>query len=261
MASRWIRWVLYHAVGVGMLLSMAVHPIRAEDFRIETKIFVGDAKQPASETTTLFSEKGVYDFIAEPQQVAVFMRPSGAKPGRFILLDGPNRIKTTLTTDQLTSTMDKLRTWAERQTDPFLQFAAKPQFKESFESGSGKLVLASHVESYTVTTRKSERPSALAQYREYLDWYARLNTLLSAGPPPEPRLRLNEALARHKVVPLKVELDRAGEEPIRAEHQFTWRLSNDDRAQIEEVQTSITSYRQVENEEFVKLTRPEEPSN
>src|SRR5262245_19193915 len=114
----------------------------AEDFRIETKIYVGNAKKPASETVTLFYDKGVYDFISEPEQIAVFNKPAGGKPGRFILLDPPHRIKTTLSTDQLMGAMEKLRTWAGRQSDPFLQFAANPQFKESFESGSGKLVLA-----------------------------------------------------------------------------------------------------------------------
>jgi hypothetical protein len=249
---------LGRALVIASLLIAAASTIRAEDFRIETKIYAGDEKKPASETVTLFFDKGVYDFIAEPEQIAVFNKPAGGKPGRFILLDPPHRIKTTLSTDQLSGAMEKLRTWAGRQTDPFLQFAAHPQFKESFESGSGKLVLASYLESYTVTTRRAEHPQALAQYREFLDWYARLNTLLSAGPPPEPRLRLNEALARHKVIPLKVELTRAGEkDAIRAEHQFTWRLSNDDRAQIDEVGTSITSFREVKNEEFLSLTKPE----
>jgi hypothetical protein len=242
---------------LGALLALAATPIMAEDFRIETKIYVGDAKQPASETTTLFHDKAVYDFIGSPEQIAVFIKPSGAKPGRFILLDTGYNLKTVLSTEQLTGAMDKLRNWAGQQSDPFLQFAANPKFNESFESGNGKLVLASHVESYSVMTRKAEHPQALAQYREFLDWYARLNTLLSAGPPPEPRLRLNEALARHKVVPLKVELTRSGEkEPVRAEHQFTWRLSSDDRARVDDVRSSITSYREVPNEEFLKATRP-----
>ena len=240
------------------LMAVAATTARGEDFRIETKIYVGDVKEPASETTTLFLGGIVYDFIAEPPQIAVFGKPAGGKPGRFILLDPKNRIKTELSTEQLAGAMDKLRNWAGRQTDPFLQFAANPQFKESFESGSGKLVLASYLENYTVTTRRAEHPQALTEYREFLDWYAQLNTLISAGPPPEPRLRLNEALARHKVVPLKVELTRAGEkEPVRAEHEFTWRLSNDDRARIDEIRASLASYREVPNEEFLRATRPE----
>ena len=176
---------------IGTLLAAAI-TAHAKDFRIETKIYVGDAKQPASEMTTFFVDRVVYDFIADPEQVAIFNRPSGGKPGQFILLDPPRRIKTKLTTDRLAGAMDKVRTWAGKQSDPFLKFAANPDFKESFESGSGKLVLANYLETYTVNTQKAEYPESLTQYREFLDWYSRLNTLLSAGPPPEPRLRLNE---------------------------------------------------------------------
>jgi len=40
-------------------------------------------------------------------------------------------------------------------------------------------------------------------------------------------------------------LARAGEEPIRAEHSFTWRLSQDDQKQIDEVRSNLTKYREV----------------
>ena len=231
----------------------------AEGFRIETKIFVGDEEEPVSETTTLFLEGVVYDFLAAPAQIAVFRHPTGGKPGRFILLDPSHRTRTEITTDQLAGTMNKLRTWAARQNDPFLQFAADPQFKETFEPTSGQLVLASHLENYTVSTTRPEHAESLAEYREFLDWYTQLNTLVSAGPPPEPRLRLNAALARHEVVPLKVELQRAGEkEPLRAEHEFTWRLSREDQDRIDDVRASLASYRMVDNSEFQQATRPKD---
>jgi hypothetical protein len=188
----------------------------------------------------------------------VFRKPGGGKPGRFILLDPEHRIRTELTTDQLAGAMEKLRTWAARQTDPFLQFAAAPQFKESFDSASGKLSLAGFVENYEVDTTKTNHPSGLAEYYEFLDWYTRLGTLLSAGPPPEPRLRLNAALARYHVIPLKVELTRAGEDqPLRAEHEFTWRLSRQDMIRIDGVRKSLASYRAVTNEEFLAQAHPD----
>src|SRR4029079_13138904 len=91
------------------------------------------------------------------------------------------------------------------------------------------------------------------EYREFLNSYTRLNTLLQGGPPPEPRLRLNDALARHRVIPLKVELSRAGEkEPRRAEHNFTWRLSRDDMKRIDVVRESVVSFRKVEPDEFLR---------
>jgi hypothetical protein len=90
-----------------------------------------------------------------------------------------------------------------------------------------------------------------------LDFYTQLNTLLAAGSlPPEPRLRLNAVLARRKVVPIKVELTRAGEEPLRAEHAFTWRLSQDDHKQIDEVRGNLAKYREVSNEQFLHDTKP-----
>jgi hypothetical protein len=236
--------------------AMASTCLRAEGFRIETEIFAGDEEKPVSQTTTLFLNGVVYDFLTAPEQISVFRPPAGGKSGRFILLDPGSRLSTEITTDQLAGAMNKLRNWAARQSDPFLQFAADPQFEESFEPTSGQLVLASHLENYTVSTTRAEHVERLAEYREFLDWYTQLNTLVSAGPPPGPRLRLNAALARYEVVPLTVELQRAGEDPLRAKHQFTWRLSREDEKRIDKVRASLASYRVVDNSEFQKAARP-----
>lgn len=255
----WPTSVLLIVVCVAAWSVVTPAALTAEEFRIETKIYVDDEQQPISETTTLFLDGVVYDFLAEPQQIAVFRKPGGGKPGRFILLDPERRLRTELTTHQLSGAMDKLRTWAAGQKDPFLRFAANPQFEESFEAESGKLVLASYLESYTVQTAPADNIEAMAEYREFLDWYAQLNTLLQAGPPPDPRLRLNSALARHRVVPVQVELTRAGEKtPLRAEHDFTWRLSQDDRERIDDACDALASYRSVSNREFLRNAQEEE---
>jgi hypothetical protein len=254
-ASRRSSFRALLATGAALVVLATAARLQAEGFRIETKVFIGDEEAPASETTTLFLDGVVYDFLAKPAQTAVFRRPGGGKPGRFILLDADTRSRTELTTEQLTGAMDKLRSWAAGQRDPFLKFAADPQFEESFAPESGKLVLANPLESYNVTTMPADHPQAVEEYREFLDWYAKLNTLLLAGPPPEPRLRLNHALERYKVVPLEVELTRAGErESFKAVHTFTWRLSRDDFERIDEVRASLASYRPVSNEQFRSST-------
>ena len=155
----------------------------AEGFRIETKVFVGDDKhkEPVSETTTLFLDGVVYDFLKKPEQTAVFRKPGGGKPGQFILLTTNIASSRNSRPTTWPAAMKKSRTWASHQENPFLQFAANPEFDESFEDDSGKLVLASHRESYTVETTPAEHPDALAEYREFLDWYTQLNTLLSPG--------------------------------------------------------------------------------
>ena len=231
----------------------------AEGFRIETKVFVGDTKEPISETTTLFLDGVVYDYLKKPEQTAVYRKPSGGNPGQFTLLNEQRSILTKFSTDQVDGTVTKMKAWASRTKDPFLQFAANPEFDESFDDNTGKLILASHLENYTVDTMPAEHPDAIVEYREFLDAYTRLNTLLSGGMlQPEPRLRLNAVLARRKVVPIKVELARSGEEPLRAEHAFTWRLSQDDQKRIEEVRVNLTKYRDIPNEQFLRETKPRE---
>jgi hypothetical protein len=243
------RCKLFLAIGLLTLVSSAS---LAEEFRIETKIFVGKEEEPMSSTQTLFHRGVVYDFLAKPEQIAIFRKEAVGRPGRFILLDVDRKVKTELSTDQLADVINKLRNWASRQRDPFLKFAANPQFNESFDRDTGQLLLASHQESYTIKTEPADSPTALAEYREFLDWYARLNTLLLAGPPPEPRLAVNAALARYQVVPVSVELVRNNEkEKLRAEHEFAWLLSKKDLARIDEAQKGMAAYRPVDNEEFL----------
>jgi len=249
-----LRFVSCAIAGAACVVSQPT-PATAENFRIETKIFEGKDEQPVSETTTLFCDGVVYDFLETPKQTAVFKKPSGKNAGRFILLNSEQRIRTEISTDQLHGAMEDLRTWAGEQKQSYLKFAANPDFKETFEPGSGQLVLASHVESYTVETTPAKNPKAAAEYRVFLDWYAQLNTLLSGGPPPQPRLELNKALSRHKAIPTTVELTRAGDNgPLRAEHKFTWLLSQDDVSRIDDVTAALASYREVKNEEYLRLS-------
>jgi hypothetical protein len=257
-SPRQINWQRKVVLLAGAFLAIAAslsspHRVLAEGFRIETKIYVGKEKEPVSTATTLFLNGTVYDYLSEPEQIAVFRKPPGDKPGRFILLDPERRVRTEFSTEKLSGAMDKLHKWASQQKDPFLKFAADPKFDEKFDGESGQILLTSYEENYRIDTVPAEKPEALAQYREFLDWYTKLNTLLEAGPPPEPRLKVNAALAKHKVIPTRVELTRKGDDkPVRAEHDFTWRLSQSDQKKIDDANASLAAYKLVENEEFAR---------
>jgi hypothetical protein len=250
---------------VTLLTSFGSEQARAaEAFRIETKIYTGDPKdkkiEPISKTTTLFKDGIVYDFLENPEQTAVFRKATGGKPGRFILMNDKERAQTEVSTDKLTNTMKDLRKWASGQKDPFLKFAANPRFDETFDRNTGKLVLASPLETYTVeTSPATQHQDSMTDYHEFLDWYTQLNTLQTSPVPPDPRLKLNDALIRHRVVPTKVELKRTGEDLVWADHDFTWRLSQEDMQRIEDVQSGLTAYKQVENKEFLQMSQPVMP--
>ena len=223
----------------------------AEEFRIETRVFAGDASEPASESVTLFQEDVVYDFLAGSSQVAIFRRPLGDAPGRFILLDREREIRTEITTDRIATVMGKLRDWASQQDDAYLRFAADPSFEETFNEATGELLLESPMQSYRLTTSPIEKSAAQTQLQDFLNWYTQLNALIHGGPPPFPRLAVNAALARHAAVPLEVQLTTSGEKQnLRSEHLIAWRLSKQDRQRIDRAVNDMSEYEQVSNAEF-----------
>ena len=226
--------------------------ISAGELRIETDVYAGDSDESLSRTVTLFDSGTVYDFAEAKQQIAVFRPPTSSRPGQFILLDLKGQRRTEVTTDKISSLMDKLGKWAEEQEDAMLKFSANPKFEETFESQSGQLSLDSEQWNYNVATVPAEDPQTLAEYRQFLDWYTRLNVMMHGAPPPGPRLALNEALEKHGVVPVEIRRKIESQPTaVRATHLFSWRLSREDRSRVEEVRQHLASFDKVDNKEFV----------
>ncbi len=202
-------------------------PLQADpgtDFRVENRVYRAGDKEPTSRSTTIFHQGVVYDYLDDPAEVIVFDRPAG----RFVLLDLGRHVRCELTTDELQSFVEQISTAAAKNSDPFLRFLAAPDLTEQFDESSGELKLTSSWLSYRVTTLRTEVQSTVESYREFADWYARLNTMLNPGShPPTARLALDAALARHQLVPREVRLmmtPKRGFPPrrvrLRSEHQL-----------------------------------------
>ncbi len=225
----------------------------AQEFRIETDVFVGDDEQPVSHTVTLFEKSAVYEFIDDPEQVIVY-RPDGPeRKAQFILLDAASKRRTEIDAERVTKLMKKLAGWAAEQNDDVLKFAAAPKFQESYDGETGSLTLANPEWTYRVATVAADDRAALVRYREFTDRYAELSTMLHSSPPPGPRLELNAALIAHGAVPVEIRRIIGGDEKnqVRAVHFFSWRLSRDDRTRLDEAQQHLANYAKVGNEEFL----------
>lgn len=229
----------------------------SQEFRIETEVFVGDAEEPASKTTTLFEKSAVYEFVDQPEQVIVYRKTGVDQPGQFILLDPATKRRTEIDVARVSKLMEKLSGWAAEQKDPLLKFSAKPEFKETFDEATGSLTMANEEWTYRVATYAPEsgeaNAEALQRYRAFTDRYAELTSMLYSSPPPGPRFALNAALANHNVVPVEIRRTIGGDEKniVRAVHMFTWRLSRSDRSRLDEAQKKLASYEKVENEAFI----------
>jgi hypothetical protein len=239
----------------GLLASRAV----ADDFRIETKVYAGKDTEPTSENLTLFRGEQVYDFLDKPREVTVFDKPRS----RVILLDPARKVKTEVTMERLMAFSDELRTWCGRQSDPLLKFAAEPRFDQSLDSASGELVFTSPFLTYRVATVKAGTDDIALQYKEFSDYYARLNAMTNPGStPPFSRLKIDEALFLNHAVPEKVQLtmpprSHFGGKPtiVRSEHRVNWRLLESDQQKIQEAEEYLVTFTPLSLERYLGAAR------
>lgn len=227
----------------------------AADLRIETRVYGPDSETPLHEGVTLFEGGMVFDFRDRGEKVTIFRAATAGKPGRFVLLDTKRRVRTELTTDRIDAVMTKLRDWADKQSNDYVRFTAEPRFEESHDEELGQLKLESDHLSYRVVTIPIDHVDMKLAVREFLDSYAGLQTLLQGGLPPQPRLKLNEALFRHGAMPIEVHryagrISDSSDADVWADHLVAWVLSKQDRQRIEVAIDHMASFEQVSNEAF-----------
>jgi hypothetical protein len=235
---------------------------RAADFRVESKIFEGNANRPVSEILTLFHDGKVYDLLSSPREITIF----DLAEQRIVLLDPVTQRRTELKTDQLTDFVEQMRVRATQQTDakkvdPLLLFCAEPKFTETNEN-NGWLNFASPLMTYRVRGTRSPNPADAQAYREFADYMARLQTRVKQGArPPFPRLFVNGELEGRGLRPDEVELTlREPNQPkakpvvLRSKHKYESKLYPDDLKRIDEAVSNATSFKFLPLDDYLRPT-------
>jgi hypothetical protein len=232
---------LTQGIAAGLLGLLLVAAAAADDFRIETRLYIDDEKEPLSENITLFHAGQVYDFQSEPARITVFDPPRS----RFILLDPQRKTKTEFPTIYPEQLAQKLRDWAAGHSDAFLKFQANPSFEERLDESP--LVFSSPWMTYEVKADKAPNAEAARQYGEFSDWYARLNTMSNTTVLPFARLYVNAALRDRQLVPTEVRrtIVHRGEQVARTEHHVVWRLSTADLKRIDRTGEDLATFKSV----------------
>jgi hypothetical protein len=133
-----------------------------------------------------------------------------------------------------------------------MQFLAEPSFEERYDPSRRELILFSDLVNYRAIVTSADNAVA-SQYREFSDWYARLNAILISGArPPFARLKLNEALARREAVAREVTLTitvvkygKTQPATVRSEHILSLTLTPADTERIDLARKSMTAYKPV----------------
>jgi hypothetical protein len=252
---------------LALLVVAAPVAVIAQDFRIDTEVFIGplDKKdlKPAAETLTIFTNGMVYDFLlAEPREITLF----DPVRGRFTLLDESRQLKASLSTQEVLDYVLSLESYATQSKDQLFAFAAHPQFdgqSEELEQNGQMLVqltLAGKPLSYVALGQQPQREEAARHYRQFADWFARLNAARPGNLPPGARLALNQALADQGLLPLEVTrtivspraFGREKKLEIKTRHLVNWTLSGEDRKRVEHAGDCLVNFQDVTFDQYRK---------
>lgn len=230
----------------------------AQDFRIDTEIFGKDEKKPVSQNKTLFANGVVYDFLLgdplvnETREITIF-DPAHEE---FVLLDVARRVRLTLTKKQLVEINAAMRQLGEEK-DPGL---FDTNFEVTFDDQEQWLTLANKRIEYRARGASPDNPEAIAVYRHFADWYARLNATRPGSIPPFARLELNEAIAQRGFIPAEVRLEISPKQRLfgktfeaSSRHSTIWQISRTDRTSIEKANRYRASFEEVSFEEYRQL--------
>jgi hypothetical protein len=250
------------------LLAAAAAAATGQEFRIDTELFVGNQKEPAAETLTLFTGGIIYDFLlTKPEEVTMF----DPHRGRFTLLDPVRRLKCGISTQQVLDYSLALDAHAAEGKNPLFAFAASPKFSttaDAYEQNGQKLLrltLVGKPLEYSVVARKPERPEAVRAFRNFADWFARLNAMGPGNLPAGARLEVNKAIAERDLIPLEITRTipaahvLAAKSEVRSRHLVTWSLSGEDRKRIERAGTHLAEFRSVTFDEYRSTTSAPQP--
>jgi hypothetical protein len=228
----------------------------AEDFRVDSRVYIGKETTPHNSNTTFFQGAHVYDFLDQPEQITIY--DLGRE--RFVLMDTDRKVRTEITGEMITAFCKSLRVVEAKHNDPLLRFALAPTFDEKEQKDDGPRVFESKFITYRVNASKPEDPTMAARYREFSDWSAKLNSLVNRGSlPPFPRLTLNTSLAKSGQVPDKLQVSLSPRSflpgrgvTFRSEHEFRPRLLDSDLKKIEHAGELLTSTKRVGLGEYLR---------
>ncbi len=240
---------------VSALLGVALLTATAwgKDFRVENKVFSGNAAEAESQGTTIFAGGQVYDFLDQPAE-AVVLDPANE---RFLLLDSVRRVTAEVSTKEVVAFNERQKHLAMEQPSPVMNFFGNPLFQESFDRGASELTLSSAWVTYKVKLAAADK-DIVAQYRQFSDWYARLNAGLNPkARPPFARMKVDEAIARRDAIPAEVQMSATLKGPsgerqatIRCEYRLVPQLTKADMDRVEAVQQNIKAFRPIRFDQY-----------
>lgn len=234
----------------------ANHVVEQPEFRIESKLFLADSKQPQTHNLTLFSKGVVYDFqrgtdpLAEPSEIVIY--DSHSK--KIALLELATQRKLEMHDITLLKLLDEARRQAEK--DDRTRFLVYETYKEEVDVNRQSVTLSSESRTYRMEGIVPNSQQVMSTYFEFLDIFTRLQASDPRNLPPFPRIRLNQSIRRVGWMPTRVEVDikknALQQTPFNAhsQHELVESLLAEDRDRIADAKKKWLNFNPVSLAEY-----------
>jgi len=242
------------ALALGFSLASAeIGNLPAQDFRVDTDVYLEDGEETFSEHLTLFRGRVVYDFAVKgPEEITIL----NLQDGKISLLDVKRRKRADLTTAELLDFSANIKAIG---TSKQAEDLVAPKFEVTFDDEQKSLELVSRKITYRAAGIELSDPSIATRYREFTDWYARLNSMRPPNPPHFGRLELNRELADRRLLPHDIErtvvLGGLFRKPqkARSHHIVGTAISGTDRRRIDEAGGYLSEFAKVTLADYMQL--------
>jgi hypothetical protein len=233
--------------------------VGAQQFKIESQIYINGEDQPSSSNVTMFSDGLVIDFQTKGTQAheVTILQP---KQHQTILLDRLRRMKLVLDDVQLIKMADALR--RETAQDKAAGFLVNERFEETILFDNRTATLKSPSIEYTVRGSRPTDLKVFPIYSNFIDAFTRLQVSDPHAFSPFPRMRLNETIRKVGWIPSAVTVTFEPNQLMKhgltasSKHTYISELSSADQAQIAEIKNEWLNFELVDLYEFRHLKKP-----
>lgn len=210
----------------------------ASRFRIDSTLTIEREEEIVKiQSSTIFSDKMVFDFIGDNGEIIIYSRDKGL----FTLLDPIHRIQTELKQTEIDEFLANIRNALTEERNKFCLFMLNPAFDISRNDERGEIIFESKWVDYRIETRQFDAPELADDYFEFSDAYSLLNVYLNPGTlTPLARIKVNETLRAETRFPANISLSVypkgkwlfAKMIQFQSEHKIVRRLSENDRGRM-----------------------------
>ena len=255
-----IRLLLLLVLVNNLIEPISMPKCAAQEFRIESQIYLESSKLPVSQNVTLFADQIVFHFQmsdeAQPKSIETVI--FDAKRRLMVLLDTQRKIRLELPELRLITILEATR--KNTLEDTRSSFLVKEIFKEDNDWATGWVTLESPSITYRYKGSHPKRAEILPPYFDFLENFTRLLASDPTKIPPFARLKLNSSMRRVGWMPSEVQISvkpnllfRQGLE-ARSTHTLVSQLSKKDHQRIAEAKQQWLNFKSVDLSEYRNLT-------